>query len=296
MRFVKTLLVLSLPLAAAACATPTERLAQMQPTGTPFQQALATDYRGLTQFEENEYDWRDANHFARKAEAAAQGQNVLPDEPSQRTLSYNWVSGIGQTEQSIQEVSQAHQRLIQALDGNARDRSPQVAARAQTQFDCWLEQLEEGHQLDHIAACRQGFEEAMQQLVEQPAPAPAPQPRVAAPPATDWVVYFEFDEAVLTDAARQIINQAAQAIRQHPGTPAVSVVGHTDRAGSAQYNMGLSQRRANAVRDALVQAGIPANSISVVGRGESEPLVETPDGVRQPQNRRAAIRVEVQQQ
>ena len=53
--------------------------------------------------------------------------------------------------------------------------------------------------------------------------------------------------------------------------------------------MALSQRRANAVRDALVREGVQANRIATTARGESQPLVLTPDGVREPQNRRAEI-------
>jgi outer membrane protein OmpA-like peptidoglycan-associated protein len=67
------------------------------------------------------------------------------------------------------------------------------------------------------------------------------------------------------------------------------VTGHADRSGSDAYNMALSLRRANAVKDQLVREGIAANQIVVVGRGESQPLVPTADGVREPQNRRVEI-------
>ncbi|MDY0240902.1 MAG: OmpA family protein, partial [Rhodospirillaceae bacterium] len=55
------------------------------------------------------------------------------------------------------------------------------------------------------------------------------------------------------------------------------------------YNMALSLRRANAVKAELVKLGIPANEISVVGKGKADPLVPTADGVREPQNRRVQI-------
>jgi outer membrane protein OmpA-like peptidoglycan-associated protein len=67
------------------------------------------------------------------------------------------------------------------------------------------------------------------------------------------------------------------------------VTGHADRAGPDSYNMALSMRRADAVKAVLVREGVPANQIAVVARGESQPLVPTADGVREPQNRRVEI-------
>ena len=65
--------------------------------------------------------------------------------------------------------------------------------------------------------------------------------------------------------------------------------GHTDTSGAEAYNMALSLRRANTVKDALVREGVPATAISVVGRGEAGLLVQTGDNVREPQNRRVEI-------
>jgi outer membrane protein OmpA-like peptidoglycan-associated protein len=86
----------------------------------------------------------------------------------------------------------------------------------------------------------------------------------------------------------QTIKQAA-AQAQAGRSTRIEVTGHTDRAGSDAYNMALSLRRANAVKDQLVREGIAANQITVMGRGESQPLLPTADGVREPQNRRVEI-------
>ncbi|TAJ86536.1 OmpA family protein, partial [Reyranella sp.] len=76
------------------------------------------------------------------------------------------------------------------------------------------------------------------------------------------------------------------------GNARITATGHTDTSGSEQYNMALSLRRANAVKDALVREGVPATAIAVIGRGEQGLLVQTGDNVREPQNRRVEIVVQ----
>jgi outer membrane protein OmpA-like peptidoglycan-associated protein len=122
-----------------------------------------------------------------------------------------------------------------------------------------------------------------------PPPVPAAQP--APPPpaqAQTFVVYFDFDKSDLTPEARGIIKQAADAYRQ-TGRVNIKVDGYTDLAGTAKYNIGLSKRRADAVRAELVKDGVPTNSVAEAWHGKDNPAVPTPDGVREPRNRRATI-------
>ncbi|GHU03576.1 membrane protein [Alphaproteobacteria bacterium] len=121
-----------------------------------------------------------------------------------------------------------------------------------------------------------------------PAPAAKPAPAQQAVIAKSYLVFFDFDKADITPEARSIIGQAANAAKAEKAT-AINLVGHTDATGSVTYNLALSLRRANAVKDALITLGVPANEISVVGKGKSDPLVPTADGVREPQNRRVQI-------
>jgi opacity protein-like surface antigen len=114
---------------------------------------------------------------------------------------------------------------------------------------------------------------------------PPPPPPVAAP---SFMVFFDWDRATLSQQALATIRQAADAYKTK-GSARITATGHTDTSGPANYNMALSLRRANAVKDALVRDGVPATAISVVGKGETDPLVPTGDGVREPQNRRVVI-------
>jgi hypothetical protein len=118
------------------------------------------------------------------------------------------------------------------------------------------------------------------QAVQAPPPPP--------PQATSYMVFFDWDRSELSPQAMNTIGQAANAFRQ-TGQSRITATGHTDTSGPRDYNMALSLRRANAVKNALVQQGVPATAIAVVGRGEDDLLVQTGDGVREPQNRRVVI-------
>ncbi len=120
------------------------------------------------------------------------------------------------------------------------------------------------------------------------APSPPPPPPPAAAIQRTFLVFFDFDKSDITPEADRVITQASQNAKTAAVTRIV-LTGHTDRAGSVAYNQALSIRRGEAVSRRLVQNGIPANQISVIGRGETQPLVPTADGVREPQNRRVEI-------
>lgn len=117
-----------------------------------------------------------------------------------------------------------------------------------------------------------------------PAPAPAPAPQT-------FTVYFGFNKSTLTPAARRIIGEAAAYAKQH-GAAAIKLDGYTDLAGTAKYNLALSKRRAEVVRHMLLRQGIAASRITVKAYGKSNPAVPTPEGAREPRNRRAVIVIE----
>ncbi len=125
-----------------------------------------------------------------------------------------------------------------------------------------------------------------------PAPIAAAPPPSAPPPPTpplhNFVVYFNFDKYDLTADARKTIQDAAATFR-HAGSARISIDGYTDLAGSALYNLKLSKRRADAVHGYLVQLGVPDGAIAENWHGKENPAVPTPDGTREPRNRRVEI-------
>ena len=119
----------------------------------------------------------------------------------------------------------------------------------------------------------------------------APPPPPPPPPAPqNFMVFFDWDSTKLSDASLNVLEQARDAFKNKQDAR-ITATGHTDTSGSEAYNMALSLRRANAVKDAMVKLGVPAAAITTVGVGEKNLLVKTGDGVREPQNRRVEIAV-----
>jgi OOP family OmpA-OmpF porin len=168
--------------------------------------------------------------------------------------------------------------------------APQDAAEAQVSYDCWIEAAE-GSRDEDAAACKSAFEAAMGRLDEAlagPQVAAAPAEEAIAAPEQIFVLYFDFDSAEISGASAAAIERAIEIAKQQ-GIADFSVTGHADRSGPEDYNQDLSLKRATAVKDRLVSLGVDPDSVSVAGRGESEPAVETDDGVREPANRRVEI-------
>lgn len=272
-----------------------DALNDAQAVGSPFTQALAGEYRTYANTElKDMFDYPDALHFARKGLAAASGDVVLPEPVSDWNLS----------EAHIQELAAARGRLIVAYDFGAREIAPDLSARAQAKFDCWIEQQEENWK-DGNAGCKEDFINAMTQLEGslQPAPAapPPPEPMVveASPFDVDanepmavenamYLVFFNWDSSKLGSGGLNVLDAVAEEVAKNPPS-SINVVGHTDTSGSTVYNERLAVKRANKVKDALVERGVPAEIINANAMGESDLLVATPDNVREPANRRVNI-------
>lgn len=119
-----------------------------------------------------------------------------------------------------------------------------------------------------------------------PAAAPAEEEPAALP--RSFMVFFDWDRSDVTAEADAILTDAAQYAKT-TGAVRIATTGHADRSGSDAYNMGLSMRRAEAIKARLLALGVAENEISMDAKGEREPLVPTDDGVREPQNRRVEI-------
>lgn len=125
------------------------------------------------------------------------------------------------------------------------------------------------------AEVQQLYPDVMQALPEKP---------------RSFILWFEKNGTKLTADSLAIMENIQQEIARR-AAPEITVIGHTDRVGSNETNLRLSQERAAYVRAIMVSGGMPAEIIQIIWRGELEPEVMTEDGIAEPRNRRAEITV-----
>ena len=103
-----------------------------------------------------------------------------------------------------------------------------------------------------------------------------------------YLLYFEFDSNDLTTESRQRLDDILRAARERDSQDLL-VIGHTDRAGDADYNAALSLQRAEVVSELLASKGIGAEFIQISSHGEGNPLIPTADEVAEARNRRVEV-------
>jgi peptidoglycan-associated lipoprotein len=140
------------------------------------------------------------------------------------------------------------------------------------------------------------IEEAAPPAMAEEAP-PAEEPYVAAveappQPAAGMpefgIVYFDFDKYNFKPEFEQVIKDNAEKLLADSGL-SVTIEGHCDERGTTEYNLALGERRARAVRDALVSAGVAANQLDTVSYGEERPVAMGHDEASWGQNRRSVF-------
>jgi OmpA-OmpF porin, OOP family len=107
------------------------------------------------------------------------------------------------------------------------------------------------------------------------------------PKALSFTLYFEKNTEIMPDSRATLDALLAEVAKRQ--AVEVQITGHTDRVGKVEDNDRLSMERAETIRDVLIKNGLHANFIRVVGRGEREPLIPTPDEQVEPRNRRVEV-------
>lgn len=133
-------------------------------------------------------------------------------------------------------------------------------------------------------------DDAYRRMQLQAPPPPPPPPPPTACNKVPYIVFFDWNRSDITAEAATTLDATIATLRDC-GNPQVTLDGYTDTSGTDQYNKGLSDRRAAAVRAYLTSNGVPDSTISTQGFGETNLRVPTADGVRELQNRRVEITV-----
>lgn len=279
----KTMLILASATMLSACNS-LEELKEIDPRGNSFNSSLAKEYLAYAESEKDQLDWMDSDYFADKGLQAAQGENVLPEDP------HDW----NVPEESLAKLEGGRNRLINHLNASNKQRKSAKLARAQLLYDCWVEQEEEEWQDEHIATCEDGFYDALANLegrkVAKHGDTGAKTLKSVAHSDNDFSIYFALDSDKINNSGKNVITRISKYLSGYEDYR-LDVEGHADRSGGDDYNYDLSLRRANAVADMFKKMGTNVRQVMVNAYGENRPKVPTADGVVEQQNRRVDIKI-----
>ena len=260
-----------------------EKAQHTSPTGDEFTQSL---YKYYMQRSEHEYgygNYESSDYFADRAIEAANGVAAAPEDPAHWSVPAD----------VAQEASAGHQRLVAAMDGvgdvkgPGRELAPDAAARAQVMLECWLEEASEGTFPDHTAYCKENFFAALEEVEVAIAPEEMVM-MVEEAEAVEFLVYFDLNDASIRPDQQATMDVVIAAANAAPDRPLL-IVGHTDTSGSIDYNQALSERRAISVISQMLEGGVDRSRITSEAVGQTQPLVDTGDGVVDQANRVAVI-------
>ncbi len=263
-----------------------------------FQEHLMNEYKKRATFEAEEmHDWNSAKLYSEKALSSLETDEIYPEDISYWKL----------PEENIDEIRIAHDNLMTIYkDGKKID--PYNLARAISSLDCWSEQQEENWQTWDISKCKDDFLKAMHNIYE----------KISVPELDKinlnnedhklenetknevslvinenkkeliQIIYFDFDKFYLSEVSKNKI----ELFLDNYGNEITDylVIGHTDTKGTKNYNLSLSIKRAEVVKEILIKYGINQNNIKILGKGEELLAVDTPDETKQPANRRVEIK------
>ena len=291
-----TLAVLLLAGCAVGTGAQLDSVKNMSPNASdPFEVNLYQNYIDLADVQVMQGDLTDRDHFTNRAERIARGRNVDPELVICRDLSAP----------KVIELTNARTDLLIAFDNRSRLTAPKWVAMAQSYYDCWIEEEEDGNNPARIQECRDGFYAAMAKL-QAMYPREVRQTFVASAPivvqqrapmtfeekkqiATDsFIVYFDHDKSNLRYDALITVKDVLDAMNTNSDLR-LALRGHTDRTGSDDYNDALSARRSLSVVKWFNTKGISAEVSKVSSFGEKVPAIFTNDNVREAKNRRVEI-------
>ena len=262
-----------------------------------FQDHLIYNYQQNASFEAEEmHDWNSAKLYSEKALRALDGENIYPEK-----ISYWKIS-----EEKAKDIISGYKNLMSIYE-DAIMKDPKNLAIAISSLDCWAEQEEEKWQAWDIERCKNEFHYAMHNIYnnlsaekiekefkEDNSLKKENDDNVTIVTQNEkneemQIIYFDFDNFSLSEVSKHSLLDFLD--KNMRDLSKYIILGHTDTAGSLDYNLELSLKRAEAVKVILISAGIAEKNISLLGKGENELAVTTPDNTKHPANRRAEVKI-----
>jgi len=263
-----------------------------------FQEHLLYNYKINASFEAEEmHDWNSAKLYSEKALRALNGENIYPEKITYWKLSA----------EIAKDIRSGYNNLLSIYD-EAIMKNPKSLAKAISSLDCWAEQEEEKWQTWDIDKCKNDFHTAMHniynllteeekkdgtEVIEQEVEEDdTPQVVIVTENENKEVmqiIYFDFDNSKLSEVSKTTLFNFLD--KNKKKLSRYIIFGHTDTKGSNKYNMDLSIKRAESVKQALLDHGIISDAISILGKGENDLAINTPDDTKHPANRRAEVKI-----
>jgi OOP family OmpA-OmpF porin len=263
-----------------------------------FQEHLLYNYKINASFEAEEmHDWNSAKLYSEKALRALSGENIYPEKITYWKL----------PAETAKDIRSGYINLLSIYD-EVIVKDPKNLAKAISSLDCWAEQEEEKWQIWDIDKCKNDFHTAMHDIynlltAEEKKEATKETEQEVEEDDTPQVVivtenekkevmqiiYFDFDNSKLSAVSKNTLSNFLD--KNKKKLSRYIIFGHTDTKGSSKYNMDLSIKRAKSVKQVLLDYGITPDNISVLGKGENELAIDTPDNTKHPANRRAEVKI-----
>jgi len=264
-----------------------------------FQEHLLNNYKKNASFEaEKMHDWNSAKLYSEKALRAQSGSKIYPEEITYWKL----------PPEKVKDISSSYNNLLSIYD-EAFIKDPKNLAKAISSLDCWAEQEEEKWQTWDIDRCKNAFhtaihdiynllseedekEEIKKSIKEELKEDSTPKVVVVTENEKKEVmqiIYFDFDNSKLSEVSKNTLIDFLDINKSKLNR--YIIFGHTDTKGTNKYNMNLSIKRAESIREILLSQGIEQKDVSILGKGESELAVDTPDDTKHPANRRAEVKL-----
>ena len=299
MKFKYFISIISLIIFLSGCSASYKELSTMEnKKPRNFQEHLLFEYKQRATFEaEKMHDWNSAKLYSEKALRSLETDEIYPEEISYWKL----------PEENINEIKIAYDNLM-TIYKDAKKIDPFNLAKAISSLDCWSEQQEENWQTWDINNCKDDFLNAMHNIYEKKSSQKKEhetsnkkdnnlenetKDEVTVVTKNNdkeliQIIYFDFDKYNLSKVSINKINLFLDTYGNKISK--YLVVGHTDTKGTKNYNLLLSIKRAEVVKEILVNYGINQNNIKIFGKGEQSLAVDTPDDTKQPANRRVEIK------